>query len=104
MNPAVANGSSGNSRRMNFTLPVSTYLDLRSFQGPSWKAAQCGQVIEAYSTMVIGALAAPWTMSGSGPGAISASSGMIVGAESEASGLAAAVGAAACGLAGAAGE
>jgi hypothetical protein len=35
----------------------------------SAKCAQCGQVIEAYSMIVTGALAGPSARSGSGPGA-----------------------------------
>ena len=51
---------------MNLALPVSTYLAFMSGQPSSWKAAQWLQVIEAYSTIVAGASAAPSTMSGSG--------------------------------------
>ena len=57
---------------MNFALPVSTYLAFSAGQTSLWKAAQWLQVIEAYSMIVAGASAAPSTMSGSGPGCISA--------------------------------
>src|ERR1700722_13865962 len=76
--PAAASGSSGNSRRMNRTLPESTYLAFSLGQVSSWKAAQCEQVIEAYSTIVTGALAEPKARSGKGPGAINWSVGTAV--------------------------
>src|SRR5690606_16306628 len=40
-----------------------------------WKVAQCGQVIDAYSTMVTLASGLPSARSGSGPGFISSSTG-----------------------------
>ena len=52
---------------MNLARPESTYLLLSSGQVVSWKAAQCVQVIEAYSTIVIGADGEPCTTSGNGP-------------------------------------
>src|SRR5271157_103875 len=67
-----ASGSSGNSRRMNFALPESTYFALTSGQTSLWKAAQWLQVSEAYSMMVAGASALPSTMSGKAWGASSA--------------------------------
>jgi hypothetical protein len=45
-----------------------------------WKVAQCPQVIEAYSTTVIGASGLPSVSSGSGPGFISSSTGTSGGA------------------------
>src|SRR5690242_7828854 len=72
MKPASARGSKGNSRRMSLALPVSMYLVLISGSVTSWKRAQCGQVMEAYSTIVTGASALPSTMSGSAPGSSSA--------------------------------
>ena len=56
MNAAMASGSSGNSRRMNLALPVSTYLAFSAGHTCLWKAAQWLQVIEAYSMIVAGAL------------------------------------------------
>ncbi len=70
MKAAAARLSSGNSRSMYLTLPVSIYLVLSCGNTSVWNCAQCGQVIEAYSTMVVGASAEPMTMSGRGPGAI----------------------------------
>ena len=63
---------------MNFTLPVSTYLLTNAGYVSAWKAAQWVQVMEAYSTIVTGASALPWTMSGSGLGAISSSVATLV--------------------------
>ena len=63
--PAAALMSSGNSRNTKRILPVSMYSDLIFGNTFSVKAAQCGQVIEAYSVMVTGALAGPSAMSGS---------------------------------------
>ena len=60
--------SSGKARDTKRTLPVSIYFDCGMGKMFSEKAAQCGQVIEEYSTMVIGALAEPNAMSGSTPG------------------------------------
>jgi hypothetical protein len=40
MNPAVESGSSGNSRAMKRTLPVSTYLVLNAGQVLMWKFMQ----------------------------------------------------------------
>src|SRR5215207_3898879 len=62
MKPALASGSSGNSRRMKRTGPVSM-----------WNAAQCEQVSEAYSTIVTLAFAGPSATSPRGPGAASSS-------------------------------
>jgi hypothetical protein len=65
---AAALMSSGNSRNTKRTLPVSIYLD-RNIGKTFWpKAAQCGQLIEAYSVMVTGAFAEPIEMSGSATG------------------------------------
>ena len=55
---------------MNLALPVSTYLAFSAGHVSSWNAAQWLHVIEAYSMIVIAAEGEPWTMSGSGPGAI----------------------------------
>src|SRR5947208_14251094 len=57
--------SSGNLRNTKRTLPVSIYSDLIFGNTFSLKAAQCGQVIDAYSVMVTEALAGPSAMSGS---------------------------------------
>ena len=51
---------------MKRTLPVSMYFFFSSGKVVSWKWAQCGQVIEAYSTMVTGAVADPSASSPSG--------------------------------------
>src|SRR5689334_10693644 len=65
---AAALMSSGNSRNTKRTLPVSIYFD-RSIGNTFWpKAAQCGQLIEEYSVMVIGAFSDPMAMSGSETG------------------------------------
>src|SRR6185369_4318215 len=65
---AAALMSSGNSRNTKRTLPVSIYFD-RNIGNTFWpKAAQCGQLIEEYSVMVIGAFADPMAMSGSDTG------------------------------------
>src|SRR5262249_55888116 len=70
---AAALMSSGNSREMKRTLPVSIYFDCSIGNTFSANAAQCGQVREEYSTTVIGAVADPSTMSGKRTGfAISA--------------------------------
>ena len=66
--PAAALMSSGNSRNTYRTLPVSIYSDLIFGNTSALKAAQCGQVIEAYSVMVTAALAGPSAMSGSETG------------------------------------
>ena len=63
---------------MKRTLPVSTYFSLSSGNTLLWKLAQWPQVIEAYSTTVMGASALPSTRSGSGPGFISSSTGTSV--------------------------
>jgi hypothetical protein len=60
--------SIGNSRNTKRTLPVSMYFDLSIGKTFSPNAAQCGQVIEAYSVMVTGAFAGPSAMSGSDTG------------------------------------
>src|ERR1700682_6222304 len=65
---AAALMSSGNSRNTKRTLPVSIYFDRSIGNTFSPNAAQCGQLIEAYSVMVTGALADPITMSGSDTG------------------------------------
>src|SRR5260370_9353264 len=75
---AVASGSSGYSRRMSLTFPVSTYFAFSFGRVSSWNAAQCEQVIEAYSTIVTGASGDPCTTSGKGPGAINWSTGNVV--------------------------
>src|SRR6202158_5919467 len=66
--PAAALMSSGNSRNTYRTLPVSIYSDLILGNTVSLKAAQCGQVIDAYSVIVTEALAGPSAMSGSDTG------------------------------------
>ena len=43
----------------------------------SWKCAQCGQVIEAYSITVTDALSSPMTMSGRASGFISSAAGIV---------------------------
>src|SRR5690606_19265283 len=68
MKAAAARGSNGNSRTMKRTLPLSTYFALIASKVLLWKAAQCGQVVDMYSTMVTGAFASPSAMSGSAPG------------------------------------
>ena len=64
---------------MRRTLPVSMYFSLSAGSTLLWKLAQWPQVMEAYSTMVIGASALPSTRSGSGPGFISSSTGTSAG-------------------------
>src|SRR3954471_4230125 len=65
---AAALMSSGNSRNTKRTLPVSIYFD-RSIGNTFWpKAAQCGQVIDENSVIVIGAFSGPMAMSGSDTG------------------------------------
>src|SRR5271166_1534839 len=61
---AAALSSSGNSRETKRTLPVSIYFDRSMGNTFSSNAAQCGQVSEEYSMMVIGALSLPSAMSG----------------------------------------
>src|SRR3979411_2749690 len=68
IDPAAALMSSGNSRNTESSLPVSIYSDLIFGNTTSLKAAQCGQVIEAYSVIVTAALAGPSAMSGSDTG------------------------------------
>src|SRR3979490_634537 len=65
---AAALMASGNSRNTNRTVPVSIYFDFNIGKTFSSKAAQCGQLMEAYSTMLTAALADPSTMSGSDTG------------------------------------
>src|SRR5690348_6259976 len=65
---AAAFTSSGNSRETKRTLPASIYFDCSMGKTFSANAAQCEQVREEYSTMVIGAVAEPMTMSGSATG------------------------------------
>src|SRR5208337_2341667 len=72
MKAPTDSGSSGNSRKMNFALPASTYLALIAGQASLWKAAQWLQVREAYSMIVASASARPSTTSGSACGAASA--------------------------------
>src|SRR5262252_8768811 len=48
---------------MSFTLPLSIHFFLSSGRIWVWKWAQCGQVKEAYSIRVIGALGSPSTWS-----------------------------------------
>ena len=52
MKAASAASFSGNSRKMKRILLVSMYSVLSLGQVSAWKAAQCGQVAEAYSTTV----------------------------------------------------
>src|SRR5260221_13083448 len=65
MEPAAALMSSGNSRNTNRILPLSMNSDLILGNTVSVNAAQCGQVIDAYSVMVTVALAGPSAISGS---------------------------------------
>src|SRR5260370_21609752 len=65
---AAALMSSGNSRNTKRTLPVSIYFDRSIGNTFSPNAAQCGQLIEAYSVIVIGAFGEPIAMSGSDTG------------------------------------
>src|SRR5258708_37355629 len=65
---AAALMSSGNSRNTKRTLPVSMYFDRSIGNTFSPNAAQCGQLIEAYSVMVIGAFGEPIAISGSDTG------------------------------------
>src|SRR5260370_17112697 len=65
---AAALMSSGNSRNTKRTLPVSIYFDRSIGNTFSPNAAQCGQLIEAYSVIVIGAFGEPIPMSGSDTG------------------------------------
>src|SRR5262249_36567449 len=60
--------SSGNSRNTKRTLPVSIYFDRSIGKTFCPNAAQCGQVIDEYSVMVIGAFAEPIAMAGSETG------------------------------------
>src|SRR2546430_1332293 len=64
IDPAAALMSSGNSRNTKRILPVSMNSDLIFGNTFSVNAAQCGQVIEAYSVIVTVALAGPSTISG----------------------------------------
>src|SRR5438045_5302103 len=66
--PAAALMSSGNSRNTYRILPVSMYSDLIFGNTVSLKAAQCGQVIDANSVIVTGALAGPSAISGNETG------------------------------------
>src|SRR6266404_5523882 len=66
--PAAALISSGNSRNTKRILPLSMNSDLIFGNTVSVNAAQCGQVIEAYSVIVTVALAGPSAMSGSETG------------------------------------
>src|SRR5262249_19240681 len=52
---------------MYLTLPVSMYFSFSFGKVVTAKAAQCGQVIEAYSMMVTGAVGEPIGMSSSAP-------------------------------------
>ena len=65
IDPAAALMSSGNSRNTKRILPLSMNSDLILGKTFSVNAAQCGQVIEAYSVMVTVAFAGPSAMSGS---------------------------------------
>ena len=65
IDPAAALMSSGNSRNTNLILPLSMNSALIFGKTCSVNAAQCGQVIEAYSVMVTEAFAGPSAMSGS---------------------------------------
>src|SRR4051812_7486171 len=65
---AAALMSSGNSRNTKRTLPVSIYLDRSIGNTFSPNAAQCEQLIDAYSVMVTGAFGDPIAMSGSDTG------------------------------------
>src|ERR1700726_2672887 len=60
--------SSGNSRNTKRTLPASMYFDFSIGKTFCSNAAQCGQLIDAYSTMVTEALAGPSAISGSDTG------------------------------------
>src|SRR5690348_17197227 len=68
---AAAFTSSGNSRETKRTIPASIYFDCSMGKTFSANAAQCEQVREEYSTMVIGALAEPSVMSDSATGLLS---------------------------------
>jgi len=61
---AAALMSSGNSRKTKRIVPVSIYFDLSIGKTFSSNAAQCGQLIDAYSTMVTKAFGEPSAMSG----------------------------------------
>src|SRR6202051_4858050 len=65
---ATALMSSGNSRNTNRTLPVSIYFDFSIGKTFCSNAAQCGQVIDAYSVMLTAAFADPTAISGSSIG------------------------------------
>jgi hypothetical protein len=67
----AASWSSGNSRKISRAWPVSMYLVFSSGSTALWNAAQWGQVIEAYSTIVLGASSLPSEISGKAPGFIS---------------------------------
>src|SRR4051812_49469994 len=62
-----------NGRRMNFTLPVLTYLSLNGCSTVLENSAQCGQVGDAYSMNVTLAAGSPSTLSGTPLGAINLS-------------------------------
>src|SRR5579872_4777227 len=55
--------SRGKSRKISFAFPVSIHISLTLGRVRWSKAAQCGQVKEAYSKMVIGASSLPSTRS-----------------------------------------
>src|ERR1700726_2757374 len=65
---AAALMSSGNSRNTKRTLPVSIYFDFSIGKTFCSNAAQCGQVIDAYSVMVTAAFADPTAISGNDAG------------------------------------
>src|SRR3954465_6709465 len=55
--------SNGKSRNTSLTLPVSMKSFLSCGSVLAWKLAQCGQVSDEYSRIVIGALGSPSTRS-----------------------------------------
>src|SRR5262245_22499697 len=65
---AAALMSSGNSRNTKRTWPVSIYFERSIGKTFSPNAAQCGQLIEAYSVIVTGAFGEPIAMSGNDTG------------------------------------
>ena len=69
--------SSGNSRNTYRTLPVSIYFERSIGNTFCSNAAQCGQLIEANSKIVTGALGSPSAISGSAVGWVSRAAAML---------------------------
>src|SRR5690606_27191364 len=77
MNTTASSTLRVNGRSTYFTLSVSTYSALNCGYTSVWKAAQCGQVGEAYSITVTSASGLPSTLSGSATLASAATSCVV---------------------------